>query len=218
MSSRDDDLAGLAPCRACLAGIEDVLADALVLGDEIPDAVILVDASDDFAIGALRARRRSRLRAGRACRADHARAVARSPCSALCISLRRKEQVGAAVVGDEKAEAVGMALHRAGDQIELGDDAKLALAIGHELTVAFHRREAPIERLALRVSPTRSARRASSGARARRARAGARGWLRGRECRRRYATCRCVLARDAGASLRGSFLEGSFFDNAYCLS
>ena len=40
-------------------------------------------------------------------------AVARSPCSTLCISRGTQEEIGAAVVGNEKAEAVGMSLHGA---------------------------------------------------------------------------------------------------------
>src|SRR5207248_7104550 len=64
--------------------------------------------------------------------------------------LRRSEKdVGAAVVGNEKAEAVGVALNRSGDEIELGGDAERALAIGHELTVALHRCDASQERFAL---------------------------------------------------------------------
>ena len=34
-----------------------------------------------------------------------------------------------------------MALDRAGDQVELGDHTQLAFAIGHQLTIALHRRE-----------------------------------------------------------------------------
>ena len=63
----DDDLPGLR-LAAHVGRNEDVLADALVLRDEVPDAVVFVDAADDFAVGALRAHRRSRLPVGRACR------------------------------------------------------------------------------------------------------------------------------------------------------
>src|SRR4029077_11883491 len=63
---------------------------------------------------------------------------------------RRKEQVGTAGIGYQEAESVGMALDGAGDEIELGDDAKLAFAIRHQLPVALHRREPSGKCLALR--------------------------------------------------------------------
>ena len=62
---------------------------------------------------------------------------------------RRQEQVVAAVIGNEESEAVGMALDRAGDEIELGDDAKLALAIDEQLAVALERGDACIEEVLL---------------------------------------------------------------------
>ena len=49
-----------------------------------------------------------------------------------------EEQVAAAVLGNEEAEAVRMPLHDAGDEIQLGCHAELALAVGHELAVALH--------------------------------------------------------------------------------
>ncbi len=55
--------------------------------------------------------------------------------------LRRQEQIGFAVVGHQEAVAVGMALHRACDKIEFRNEAELALAIGHQLAVALHRRK-----------------------------------------------------------------------------
>ena len=62
---------------------------------------------------------------------------------------RRQEQIVAAVVGNEKSETVGMALHRAGHEVELGDDAELALAIDEQLAVALERRHAGIEHVLL---------------------------------------------------------------------
>ena len=61
---------------------------------------------------------------------------------------RAEEDVGAAVLGNEEAEAVRMALDDAGDEVELGDDAELALAVDQQLAVALHRGEAAVERLA----------------------------------------------------------------------
>ena len=66
--------------------------------------------------------------------------------------LRRQEKIGTAVVRHEKAEAVGMSLHRSGHQIDLGDNAELSFAIGHQLTVARHRCDALVKRLAFFVS------------------------------------------------------------------
>ena len=68
---------------------------------------------------------------------------------------RVQEEVVAAVVGHEEAEAVRMALHDADDEVELGDDAQLALAVGEDLAVALHRREPAVERVA-RDGVTRS--------------------------------------------------------------
>ena len=44
------------------------------------------------------------------------------------------------------AESVGMSLHGSRDEIELGDDAELALAVHQELAVALHRLDAAEER------------------------------------------------------------------------
>jgi hypothetical protein len=59
-----------------------------------------------------------------------------------------EEQVGAAVVRDEEAEAVGVTLDGPADEVELGGDAELALAIHQELAVALHRVDAAEERVA----------------------------------------------------------------------
>ncbi len=61
---------------------------------------------------------------------------------------RPQEQIRTAIVGDEKSETVGMSLHRSGDEIELGDDAQLALAVHQQLTVALHRGDAAEESVA----------------------------------------------------------------------
>jgi hypothetical protein len=58
---------------------------------------------------------------------------------------RPQKQIRAAVVGDQKPEAVGMALHGSRDEIELGDDAQLAFAVHQQLTVALHRGDAAEE-------------------------------------------------------------------------
>ena len=63
--------------------------------------------------------------------------------------LRREEKIGTAVGGHEEPVSVGMPLDRARDEIELGDDAKLTFAIGHELAVALHRGKPACECIAL---------------------------------------------------------------------
>ena len=142
----DDDLTG--PRAAAHVGRdEDILADALVFRDQIPDAALLVDATDDFTVGALEHVDNRAFRPAAAVDSDQPRGRAIA-VQRLVHLFRRQEQVRASVVGNEKSEAVGVALHRAGHQVELGDDAKLALAIGHQLAVALHRRYAPDERLA----------------------------------------------------------------------
>ena len=60
-----------------------------------------------------------------------------------------EKHVRSAIVGDQKAESVRVPLNLAGDQIELGDDAELPLAVGHQLTFARHRREAAFKCFAL---------------------------------------------------------------------
>ena len=143
----DDDLAGLG-ITAHVRRHQDVLVDALVLGDQKPDAAILVEPADDFPVAA---REHIDDRAlGSAAPVD-SDSTCRRPVAVqrLAHLVGCKEKVGAAVVGQEKAETVGMTLHRPGEQIQLGDDTEFALAIGHQLTITFHRREAAGEGFAL---------------------------------------------------------------------
>ncbi len=143
----DDDLAGLG-VAAHVRRHQDVLVDALVLGDEEPDAAILVEPADDFAVAAREHIDQHALGTATPVDADLTR---RRPVAVqrLAHLVGREEQVGAAVIGQEKTEAVGMTLDRAGEQIEFGDDTELALAIGHQLSVALHRREPAGEGLPL---------------------------------------------------------------------
>ena len=60
--------------------------------------------------------------------------------------LRREPDVGAAaIVADQEAVAVAMTHDAPGDEVELVGQQEDALAIGHQLPVAFHRGEATIE-------------------------------------------------------------------------
>src|SRR4029450_11768964 len=56
----------------------------------------------------------------------------------LVLFFRIEKQVGAAIVRYEETETVRVTLHGAGDEIELGGNAELALPIRHELPVALH--------------------------------------------------------------------------------
>ena len=76
-------------------------------------------------------------------RTEHAVAVQRLVHLAL-----GQHDVGRAVVGLEEAEAVRVTLQDAGDEVELGRDEQLALAVDDDLAVALHRREAAGERFA----------------------------------------------------------------------
>jgi len=146
----DDHLAWLR-LAAHVRRDEDVLADALVLGDQVPDTSFLVDAADDFAIRALDHVDDRAFRASTLVDADHAhgRAVA---VQRLVHFLGTEKDVRSAVIRNQEAESVRVTLHLAGDQIELGDHAKLALAVGHQLSFAGHGREAALESFALRVA------------------------------------------------------------------
>ena len=125
----DDDLAGLG-AAALVGRHEQVLVDAPILGDDERDAVLLVQAPDERAIGALEHVDDLALGPAAAIDADAARRRAVAVQHLVHLA-RAEEQIGAAVVGDEEAEAVGMSLHGAGDEGELGGDAELALAVQH---------------------------------------------------------------------------------------
>ncbi len=65
--------------------------------------------------------------------------------------VRPQKHVGAAVVAQQKAEAVRMALHLAGNQIELGDDTDRIATIAHDLAVALHGGQPALEPFAFAV-------------------------------------------------------------------
>ena len=81
---------------------------------------------------------------------------------------RRQEEIVAAGIGNQETEPVRMALDRAGDEIELGDDAKLALAVDEQLAVALERGDACVEAVLLLAAHAESRR--DLGGRERRAR------------------------------------------------
>jgi hypothetical protein len=74
------------------------------------------------------------------------RAMTRSPCSTFT---RTEEQVGAAVFTLHETESVLVAQHTAADQVEFFDHAQVAAPVAHDLAIAFHRADAPAERIAI---------------------------------------------------------------------
>ena len=143
----DNDLAGLG-LPTHVRRDKDVLADPLVLGDQVPDATLLVHAADDLAIRALDDVDDRAFGTSALVDADHAHRCAVT-VQCLVHFLGPEKHVRSAVVGDQKAESVGVPLNLARDQIELGDDAELPLAVGHQLTFARHRCQTTFESIAL---------------------------------------------------------------------
>ncbi len=142
----DDDVAGLGG-SALLRRHQQILVDSAVLGDDEGDAALLVEAADDRAVRAFE--HVDDLAFGPAAPvgadAPDRRAIA---VQHLVHLARAQENVGRAIVRHEKAEAVGVALHGAGDEVELRHHAQLALAIHEQLAVALHRVDAAEERVA----------------------------------------------------------------------
>ena len=127
---------------------EDVLGDALVLGDDEDDAVLDKDAADDAGVGALGDLDDAALRPPAAVEAGgpHQHAVAMQHLAHLVLV---EKDVGAAVIGDQEAVAVGVALDPAGRQAgALGQDVG-ALAVAQQLAFALHGAEPALEHLAL---------------------------------------------------------------------
>ena len=54
--------------------------------------------------------------------------------------------VGPIVVGDQKAEAVGVPLDATAHEIELAGDTDVALAVQQQLSIALHRSQAPLKK------------------------------------------------------------------------
>ena len=80
------------------------------------------------------------------------RAVARSPCSVLCISFGDRNKSAVPSSGTRNPKPSGCPCTVPVIEIEFGDDAELAFAIGHQLTVSLHCGEPCRERFALRVA------------------------------------------------------------------
>ena len=122
---------------------QDVVLDALVFRHHDGQAMLMqetadqlvgaaLDDLDDGAFG---------LAAILAARLDQ-HAVAMQHLEHLA---RRQEQVRAAVVAQQEAETVAVAQHLARHEVQLGGQQQHALAVGHQLAVAFHGGEAALE-------------------------------------------------------------------------
>ncbi len=134
-----DDLAGF--CLAHRTGDQDVLADALVFRRHDPGAVFLDQAADDVGIGAVGDFDNRAFRAAAAVRADDAGHDLVAMQYFLHFFLRQ-EQVGAGVVGNDKAEAIAVAGDATGDKRALVGQAENTAGVRLELAVALHRLQA----------------------------------------------------------------------------
>src|SRR5215831_19721768 len=127
---------------------ENVLVDPPVLGDNEAESALFVEASDDLPIGAGENIDDGALRTSATIHTDASRSDAVA-VQRLAHFAWGEEKISTAVVGDDKAVAIGMTLHGSRHEIELGHDAQPALAVGEKLSVAFHRCESRGERLVL---------------------------------------------------------------------
>ena len=144
-----DDLA-MRRVAARVGGDQHVVMQPAIGRLDPADAVLQVKAPDDGGVGALQhlddlafdapAPVDARLAHHDAVTVQHLRHLARI-----------EEHVGLLVVADEKAEAVGMALHGAGHEVDLLGDAQGAAPVDDDLTGAGHGLEPPGEELDLVV-------------------------------------------------------------------
>ena len=127
-----------------VAGDDDLVSQALVVGHHEPDAALLVEAPDHAVGLALQNFDDPSLQAPAPvppCDPHH-HAVAMEEAAHF---LRIEIQVVAAGIGLDEAEAVRVADDPPGDEIAAVDQAEGIDAVSHQLAVADHGREAPIE-------------------------------------------------------------------------
>ncbi len=134
-------------------GDQDVLADALVFGDDVIDAVFLEDTTDDLPVGAFGDLDDLALGPPLAIHARHTgnRMVA---VQHLGHFLFGQEQVGTPMftwLAHEEAEAVRMPLHPAAHQVGLVGNQPVVAPVLQQLGLARHRAEATAERLVLEI-------------------------------------------------------------------
>ena len=123
---------------------ENVLVDAAVFRDQETDAAFQVVAPDDGLVDVLQHLDDLALAAAALVEAGdaHQHAVA---VQHTVHFLGRQEEVVAAFFRTDETESVRVAIDPALDEIELVRQAELTLAVEHELAVALHRAEPPLE-------------------------------------------------------------------------
>ena len=150
----DDHLARLG--AVALVGRDDqVLVDAAVLRHRRTRRRVPRGAARRLRGWRAAARRRSRLPGARGGRRRVLRAGAVAVQHLVHLA-RRQEQVIAARVGNQEAEAVRVALDRPGHEVELGGDAELALAVDQDLAVALEDGDAVVKGAALLLSDAKA--------------------------------------------------------------
>ena len=142
-----DDLPGLgllAPARSD----QDVLCKAAIFGHDDHHAVLVDDAADDAAVGALQHLDQLALGTAAAVLAGdaHDDAVAVQQLAHL---LGAEEDVGLTVVATQEAEAVGVTFDATLDQVDLGRQQIGITPVAHDLPVALHGAQATIEEVEL---------------------------------------------------------------------
>ena len=139
----DDDLALLGGADA-IAGDDDVVGQALVVRHHEADATLLVKAPHHGAGVAGQDLHHRALQPPAGIAADdphHRPVVVEQGLHLAGVEI----DVIAPFVGDEKAKAVGVANDSPGDQVAAVDQAEGVLAVTHELAVADHGGEAPLQ-------------------------------------------------------------------------
>ncbi len=140
-------LPGLGPAGVT-GGDQNVLADAAIFCHHKQNAMLGKQSPDHALVGALQHFHDFAFRATTSIDAalPHQRHVA---VQHLVHFFFAQENIGTAIVRQQKAEPIGMALHLALNQIQLFHDANGALAVAHDLPVALHGSQAAAEQVFL---------------------------------------------------------------------
>src|SRR5690606_33453944 len=120
-----------------LRGNKNVVFDPLVFGDNNADAPFAQEATDEFIGATLQDFHNEAFQLAAVFTfyfGQHAVAVQHLKHFAL-----RQEKIRAAIVPQQKTEAVTMTLHLAGDELKFGIYLHLALTVDEDLAVALHR-------------------------------------------------------------------------------
>jgi hypothetical protein len=133
-----------------LGGNEDVLADALVLGDDEGHLVLEEEAPHNLVVRALEHFDDRSLEPPAAIDAGHAREHDVAVQHLLHLLLR-EEEIVLSIVGLEEPVAIGMTDHLAANEARLVGDEDRATAVAHDLPLALHRGETARKAFPLRV-------------------------------------------------------------------